>query len=244
MELKEIGYIKPSNEAIFMGLKHEIEEDPNAKEVAINEWHPNRFETWFSELNALIELKDGVKLSCNIGRAFRKTNLIDIRSEFLDFKERSFNKLLAEAYLYSSENRVRLEDMTATVLLAKRPSELYPCLQEMASFYPMKTVSEGLMHIKADNLLVQLAVCEDLSYEENLWLRAYAEKAPDIKACEAILLKALQYECTFEPYMNLFVLKPTVMEFLMYELDLSVADQRKIMGKAGYIHKDELAAKK
>jgi hypothetical protein len=222
---------KLHTEAIFSGLKHELEKDPNGKQVDIKRNNPITTELVMSD--AIIVLKDGVKLNYNICKAFRSHNLLVIKAGSESFDFRDFKLLLGEAFLHASKAQIDLENVTTSAILTDRPEKLFQDLNERASFYPMKTVSKGLVHIQVCGFLVQLVMCKELRYEENLWLRAYAEDKPDQNACEAIIREASQEPSEIEAYMKLFLKKEAVWKFFNDEINMSESDKNKLLKAVG-----------
>jgi hypothetical protein len=150
--------IKRHTNAIVAGFIHELKQDPNAEGAEITQEQKLTSEPLIPDI--IVKLQDGVELDYNIGRAFRSCNLIEIKSVSESFTWRPFLKLIGEAYIYAEIYGVPLSDVTATAIVTRYPRDLMKFLRDNASCYPMRQISEGILHIQSGQLLIQLAACK------------------------------------------------------------------------------------
>ncbi|MDR1644193.1 MAG: hypothetical protein LBC41_00925 [Clostridiales bacterium] len=228
--------IKWHTEAIYAGFIREIKKYPNGKKFEFKREHPLTIKPL--KPDAIIISKDGAKLDYNICKAFRSHNIVEIKSQSESFTERSFKKLIAEAFLYSSIESIDLEDLTATAVLTRRPVKLLRYLIKRPSYFTLKNTHQGIVQLEICGLLIQLVMCKRLSYEENMWLRAYAEDEPDKKVCQDIILEGKNDCDEISAYMHLFIQKEFVLKFFKEELDMSPEEKDKFLTIIGYIPKE------
>jgi hypothetical protein len=87
-ELDRIREIKRHTNAIFTAFKHELEKDPNGKKAAIKQEYKLTIEPLAPD--AIVLLKEGDSLDYNIAKAFRRANIIEIKSESESFNLKAF----------------------------------------------------------------------------------------------------------------------------------------------------------
>jgi ElaB/YqjD/DUF883 family membrane-anchored ribosome-binding protein len=223
--------------AIYAGFKREMEDDPNGKQIVIKREEPLTIKPL--EPDAIVIPNDGVKLNYNIGKVFRSNNVVEIKSESESFTVRAFHKLVSETYLYAAIKSIPMETVTATAIVTRHPYQVLRYIRERPSSFGVKKISDGIIHIQTGETLVQLVMCKKLTYEENLWLKAYAEVEPDRGACATIMAKSLHDDGEMSAYMHLFMQKEAVMKYFKEGLEMSVADKNKLMEKYGYVAKEE-----
>ena len=118
-------------------------------------------------MDVLIIKKDpDVVIIKNIGRIFRAHNIVEYKSEWDSLGVGDYNKVLAYALLYSSFEKVPLEDMTVTFSLTVRPQKLFKYLKNVRRL-GLDNAGDGITYIMGDVLPVQVIESKKLPKDEN-----------------------------------------------------------------------------
>jgi hypothetical protein len=133
--------------------------------------------------DSYVVLKNEEKLAYNIGRAFKRENLVEFLGKNEAFSPFHFNKFIGQAYLHAVDANKKVSDVTVTAIVIERPACFFRFLNENKESYPMTSISQGITHIQAGPLLFQLVECRKLDFEENAWLRSLADPHYNEKAC-------------------------------------------------------------
>ena len=76
-------------------------------------------------MDALVIKKiKNVKIDKNIGKIFRNHNVVEYKSELDNVDFWDFQKVLGYAYIYSSFEKVKMDDITISISLTIYPREL------------------------------------------------------------------------------------------------------------------------
>ena len=122
-------------------------------------------------MDVLIIKKDpNVAITKNIGRIFRSHNLVEYKSEKDSLGTYDYNKVLAYALLYSSIEKVPLEDITVTFSLTVRPLKLFKYLKNVRGL-DFDNAADGITYIMGDILPVQIIESTKQSEDENPFLK-------------------------------------------------------------------------
>ena len=137
-----------------------------------------QFGTKPKEIDILVIKKQkNVPIKKNIGRIFRKHNIIEYKSPTDYVSIDDFYKGCAYALFYKSDtavqNEILIEDITLTFVCVKYPKRLMEHLKEALKYNITKS-DNGIYYIsKTDNILpIQVIVTSMLSSDENLWLKS------------------------------------------------------------------------
>lgn len=127
------------------------------------------------QIDLLIIKKEGTQgIRKNIGRIFRKYNIIEYKSPKDSLNVDDFYKVYGYACFYKSDVRsadsIPMEELTLTFACHKYPRELIRHLTEKRKYQVRKT-EEGIYYVIGDYLPIQIILLNRLSEEENLWLR-------------------------------------------------------------------------
>jgi hypothetical protein len=122
----------------------------------------------------IIKKADGAIIEKNIGRIFRKENLIEYKSPGDYLSVRDFHKGLAYAHLYSAQSGTDIQEISLTFVTARHPREV---LKHIRNAYEWSVKEEsGIYRINGDALAIQVIESKRLAEEENLWLRGLSDK--------------------------------------------------------------------
>lgn len=120
----------------------------------------------------------------NIGRIFRKYNLIEYKSpeDYLSIND--FYKVYGYACFYQSDtekiHEIRMSEITISFVCSHYPREMLRSLREERGIEAEKT-ADGIYCLKNDVIPIQMILSHELPREENRWL---ASLRKDLKADE------------------------------------------------------------
>lgn len=130
----------------------------------------------------VIKNKDNIQIKKNIGRIFKKYNIIEYKNpkDYLSIDD--FYKCYAYACLFKQEGSGRepidITDITLTLVSRSFPLKLINHWKRVREFQIVKQ-EEGIFYILGDIMPIQLLITRMLSKEENLWLRGLDEGIND-----------------------------------------------------------------
>ena len=140
----------------------------------------------------VLKKDDDYHIRKNIGRIFRKYNIIEYKSpsDYLSIDD--FYNGYAYACLYKIDtatvNERKIQDITLTFATTKYPLNLMRYL-EWGLHYKVHCIAPGIYYIYGDIIPMQIVVLSQLSIEENLWLRVLSNKLDDPEIIERMLLE-------------------------------------------------------
>ena len=167
--------------ALYAGLQIELREDSDNL-IFENE---HQLGTKPKQIDALIIKKQrDIPVKKNIGRIFRKYNVVEYKSptDYLSIDD--FYKGCAYAMFYKSDTQkvdeIPIQDITLTFISVEYPQKLVKHLKEVLE-YNISEKYKGIYQIikEKDILPVQLIVTSRLNWEDNLWLRSLTNKLDD-----------------------------------------------------------------
>lgn len=167
-----------------------------------NQWHPafygamhlelkeNKEDLEFTEemiLNTLplrvdmliVKKRHPCTIQNEIGRIFRKHNLIEYKSPEDSLNYDVFLKGIAYTYLYKSNetymDEILLEDVTLSFIRERKPRKLFEKLRDEK--FVIEEQWPGIYYIdKAGYIKIQVVVSKELSLESHIWLNSLSEK--------------------------------------------------------------------
>lgn len=135
----------------------------------------------------VIKNKEKIRIKKNIGRIFRKYNIIEYKNpkDYLSIDD--FYKCYAYACLFKQEGSghapIDIRDITLTFVSRRCPLKLINHWKRVRGFQIVKQ-EEGIFYILGDILPIQLLITRMLTKEENLWLRGLDEGINDRRLME------------------------------------------------------------
>lgn len=126
------------------------------------------------QIDILIKKDSDQALHKNIGRIFRKHNIIEYKSpgDYLNIDD--FYKIYGYACFYKSDTRladtIKFHDLTITFVCGSYPRKLILHLKKTHNYQTME-MEAGIYYIIGAPLPIQIIVTSKLSQKENLWLR-------------------------------------------------------------------------
>lgn len=193
--------------AFFASLQIELAEE---KENLIFE-NEHLLGTKPTQIDVLIVKKEkDVPIRKNIGRIFRKHNIIEYKSpkDYLSIDD--FYKVYGYACLYKCDadgvNQILIEDITITFVSKKYPYKMIKHLQQIKKYHIIQR-ERGIYDIIGDTIQIQLIVTKELAEEENLWLHSLTDELKDERAAERLAKEYGKYRENklYESVMNIVV---------------------------------------
>ena len=127
------------------------------------------------QVDLLVIKKEGTqRIRKNIGRIFRRHNIVEYKSPKDSLSVDDFYKVYGYACFYKSDVKtaesVDMDELTITFACHRYPAKLFRHLREKRKFQ-IRKVEEGIYYIIGDYLPIQILLLNRLPEEENLWLR-------------------------------------------------------------------------
>ena len=144
----------------------------------------------------IIKKEPGRPIRKNIGRIFRRYNIIEYKSPDHSLTIADFYKVCAYAFLYKSlgKNKVMIEDMTISLFCSHYPHKLAKHLRKIWNF-TFEKQSEGIYIVKGSVIPIQIVLLNLLPQEENIWLSSLTNRMEDITSAEKLAE-------AYEPHVN------------------------------------------
>lgn len=129
------------------------------------------------------------KIKKNIGRIFRKHNIIEYKSpdDYLCIDD--FYKVCGYTYFYKADtpsvNSISIHDLIITFISQKYPRKL---LQHLTTTwnYTIKKIENGIYYLLGNLIPIQFIVTSKLSTKENLWLKSLTNQLRDFELTSAL----------------------------------------------------------
>ena len=147
------------------------------------------------EIDVLVIKKNSAEpIEKNIGRIFRKYNLVEYKSPVDYLSVDDFYKVYGYACFYKSdvvqEDSIGASEISISFVCKRYPRKLIKHLTEVRHF-EMKLYGAGIYYVEGDIFAIQIIVTSRLSKEQNFWLRNLTD---DIKEPEVIREIAKKYQ--------------------------------------------------
>lgn len=192
--------------AFFAGIQIEFSEE---KEKLTFE-NEHQLGTKPKQIDVLIIKKESeTKLRKNIGRIFRKYNIIEYKSPEDYISIDDFYQVYGYACFFKADtekvNEIKAEEITITFVCKRKPEKLIQHLQEERGFQLVE--KDGIYTIYGDFFPMQLLLTSELSKTENFWLRYLTDDLKTVEEANKILCKyeGHQKENLYKSVMNIIV---------------------------------------
>ena len=129
------------------------------------------------------------KIKKNIGRIFRKHNIIEYKSpdDYLSIDD--FYKVYGYACFYKADtpsvNSIPIHELIITFISRQYPRKLLHHLTEEQN-YTIQKIEKGIYYLVGNSIPIQFVVTSKLSSEKNLWLKGLTNHLKDMKLTEAL----------------------------------------------------------
>ena len=173
--------------AFYAGIQIELKED---KENLIFE-NEHQLSTKPMEVDVLVIKKEkDIPVKKNIGRIFRKYNIIEYKSptDYLSIDD--FYKVYGYTCFYKSDtggvNEIPSDELTITLVSSRYPAKLIRHLIQERDFTVSKQ-EDGIYYIKGDYIPIQILVTSKLSENENLWLKNLTDNMQGTESVQKLI---------------------------------------------------------
>ena len=137
----------------------------------------------------IIKNTEGYKVKKNIGRIFRKYNIIEYKSpdDYLSIDD--FYKVYGYTCFYKADtptvNQIEVNELTITFISRKYPRKLLRHL-EVERGFAIQKIESGIYYIVGDAIPIQFIVANKLSQTENLWLKGLTNQLHNYELTAAL----------------------------------------------------------
>ena len=163
------------------------------------------------EIDVLIIKKESsVPVRKNIGRIFRKYNIIEYKSptDYLSIDD--YYKVYGYACFYKSDaikqNSIPIREITLTFVCKNYPKKLIRHLRD-ERFYIIEKQENGIYLVHGNVFPIQIIVTKELSPQENLWLHSLTDDIEDVQAASKLVhaYEAHHKNILYESVMDIIV---------------------------------------
>ena len=138
----------------------------------------------------IIKKKNAEPIHKNIGKIFRKYNIIEYKSPSDTLSVDDFYKVYGYTNFYKADtgkvNEIPIQELTITLVSKRYPRELIRHLKEVRH-YTIDNPEEGIYYVIGDVLPIQILVTNRLSPEKNLWLYSLTDTLKDMSVTRQLL---------------------------------------------------------
>lgn len=203
-EKKEILQWHP---AFFATIQIELQEEA-ANLIFENEHHLG---TKPRQIDILVIKKEAEKrIHKNIGRIFRKYNIIEYKSptDYLSIDD--YYKVYAYACLYKADailqDSISIEEITISLICSKYPKKLIKHLREDLG-YKVEQIENGIYYVEGDRMPIQIILNHRLSKKENFWLGNLTDHLDNQKEIQKLIKEYGKYKSNklYRAVMNIIV---------------------------------------
>ncbi len=170
MEDDKVKQVLQWHPAFYAGIQIEFAEE--ADNLIFENEH--QLGTKPKEIDVLIIKKNtDNKMKKNIGRIFRKHNILEYKSpeDYLSIDD--YYKVCGYACFYKSDvskvNSIKIADVTISFVCKSHPRKLFAHLRERKTLLVKKQES-GIYYVSGEIFPIQIIVTSELSQEDNFWL--------------------------------------------------------------------------
>lgn len=172
--------------AFYAGMQIELKEE--ADNLIFENEH--QLGTKTLEIDILIIKKDaGIPIQKNIGKIFRKYNIVEYKGpgDYLSIDD--FYKVYAYASLFKAgaeqEDGIKTSEITITFISKHYPYKLEKYLAKHRNYHFVKS-GKGIYQIAGNEFAMQLIVTSRISREENLWIWGINNSVDDVIAAKLV----------------------------------------------------------
>ena len=162
------------------------------------------------QIDILIKKDSDHVLHKNIGRIFRKHNIIEYKApgDYLSIDD--FYKVYGYTCFYKSNTRtadsIKFQDLTITLVSESSPRKLIRHLRQ-TQHYDIKEMEAGIYYVIGAPLPIQIIVTAKLSKEENFWLGNLTNRVKNTKDVQHLLAEYKKHkkDILYESVMDIIV---------------------------------------
>ena len=141
------------------------------------------------QIDIIVKNEQNKTLKKNIGRIFRKYNIIEYKGpgDYLSIDD--FYKVYGYTCFYKADtpstNIISIQDLTITFISHRYPQKLLRHLTTERNFKIQK-IEKGIYYLLGDFIPIQFIVTSKLSSKENLWLKGLTNDLKDMNLTAAL----------------------------------------------------------
>lgn len=158
----------------------------------------------------IIKKEPEYRIRKNIGRIFRKHNIVEYKSptDYLGIDD--FYRVYGYACFYKADTQradsIAIGDITITFACYRYPGKLIRHLERQKN-YRVELSEPGIYRIEGDNIPMQLLLLPQLSPKENLWLSSLGRRLTDMSLMDRLVAEYQKHRnnTLYQSVMNLIV---------------------------------------
>lgn len=138
----------------------------------------------------IIKKQAEIPVHKNIGRIFRKYNIIEYKGpgDYLSIDD--WYKVYGYCYFYKADtgtaDSIKIDELTITLVCEHYPRKLFRHLTHVRK-YQLIPREPGIYEIAGDAIPIQIIVTAQLSRKENLWLKSLTNHLQDVEDAKELL---------------------------------------------------------
>ena len=158
----------------------------------------------------IIKKESSEPVQKNIGRIFRKYNIVEYKSPLDYLSVDDYYKVCGYACFYKADvqetDSIKLEELTISLFCEKYPRKLMYHLEKERKF-EIREMEEGIYYVIGVPIPVQIVVTGRLSKKENLWLRSLTGQMQTREEAENLIREYDKHKNNrlYESVMNIIV---------------------------------------
>ncbi len=220
--------------AFYAGIQIEFEEE--AQHLLFENEH--MLGTRPMQIDILVIKKNSKRsINKNIGRIFKKHNIVEYKSPEDYLSVDDFYKVLGYACFYKADakkvNEVKAEEVTISYVCSRYPkSVIHHCKD--ALHLKIEKKENGIYYIIGERFPMQILVTTELSEKNNLWLKSLTNKLKDSASAEKLVREYEKHQKE-----NLYI---SVMEIIVRANAEKFDEVKKMCDALRELMKDEFEA--
>ena len=172
--------------AFFAGIQIELKDE--ADNLIFEQEHP--LGTKPMSIDVLIKKEEDISIRKNIGRIFRKYNILEYKGPGDYLSVDDFYKVYGYTCFYKADalgtDTIKVDELTISLISERFPKAMVRHLKKERG-YNVKLMEDGIFYIEGDKIPIQLIVTSQLSDKENLWLRYLTNGIEGMEAVKQLL---------------------------------------------------------
>lgn len=173
--------------AFYAGLQVELKDD--ASNLIFENEHQLGTKPKAMDI-LVIKRRKELPVHKNIGRIFRRYNIIEYKSPVDYLSIDDFYKVYGYACFYKSdsslEDQIPIDEITISLMCSHYPRKLFLYL-ELNCGYQIQKIEDGIYYIIGDRFPIQIVCLNQLSENENLWLKCLTSRLDKVETAEHLL---------------------------------------------------------
>lgn len=144
----------------------------------------------------IIKKKDKIPIKKNIGRIFRKYNIIEYKGPDDSLTINDFYKVLGYTYFYKADtlvdDEIKSNELTITFVSKRFPQKLFQHLKYDG--INIEKIENGIWYFTYNTIPIQFIVTAQLSEKDNFWLRNFTNDLQDTKTIKKLIAQYTEHK--------------------------------------------------